>query len=272
MTREAASTRAEALTWEDTTPHFSVREKRARITALPLEAPGMLGFMTVLTFVLWVPATASGAIFFSAASQGSVTWWHGALAVLYSFLPAILTGITSDEARDRFGQRTTGTRVAVIPAFAGCGVGLAGAALWVGGFGGLVLGLAGLACAVGAGLAAVAGWWGIRYVRRRQAWIMSLRQHGTRSSGVLRDVTFLKCWSSGQPQFSVIVEYATESGRHRVTANMSTATKRVPRPGAAAIVTRAPHDEGGEPLIELDYATQPKFDRDSAKYSQPSGN
>lgn len=265
----------EAPIWEDTLPHFSTSEKGNRITALPLNSPGMLGFITIVTFALWVPASAAGTLFFHNAirpESGAPEAWQGILIVLYSFLPCILIGTTSDEARDRFGQRKTANRVAAIPAFAGVAVGLLIAGLWVGGFRGGIIALASVLCSLGAGGATLAAWAGIRKTRRRQAWISSMRHYGKRSPGVLRGVDFLQKWSRSDPQFTVIVEFTGESGPQRINANMTTTTCRVPQPGSPVVVTLAPDDPHGEVLIELDYTNTPEFDPNHAKYSQPSGS
>lgn len=273
MTREIARSDNETPTWEDTVPHFSISEKGNRITAPPLDAHGILGFVAVVAFVLWIPAATAGALYFHGLSQHTdPAFWQGVLIVLYTFLPTMLTDLTSDEARDRIGQKATANRVAAIPAFAGVGVGLLLAALRVDGVGGGVLALASVASSVGAALVSLAAWRGIRYTRKRQAWMAWLRHSGTRSPGILREVAFLNRWSSGQPQFRVIVEYASEAGPQWLTANMTTITGRVPQPGAAMLVSRAPHDPAAEPLIELDYADRPRFDPDHAKYEQPSAN
>lgn len=271
MTSEISSA-IEGPAWEDTLPHFSVSEKGNRITAPPLDAPGMLGLFAVVTFVLWIPSGAGAALFFYGVREHSPpAVWQWVATVLYTFLPGLLIGLTADEARNRFGQRTTANRIAAIPAFAGVAVGLLIVALWVGGFDGGIIALASVACWIGATVATTTAWAGMRYTGRRQAWMASMRHHGSRTPGVLRDVTFLERWSDSQPLFTVVVEFATETGTRRVTANMVTTTKRVPRPGAAVVVTRAAHDPHGEVLIELDLTKQPEFDRNSAKYSQPSG-
>ncbi|MHC9293620.1 hypothetical protein ACRCUN_14190 [Mycobacterium sp. LTG2003] len=271
MTGEISSA-IETPAWEDTLPHFSVSEKGNRITAPPVDAPGMLGLFAVVTFVLWIPSGAGAALFFYGVSEHNPpAVWQWIATVLYTFLPGLLIGLTADEARDRFGQRTTANRIAAIPAFSGVGVGVLIVALWVGGFSGGIIALTSVACWAGAMIATMSAWAGIRYTRRRHAWMASMRHYGSRQPGVLREVTFLERWSDSRPLFTVVVEFATESGAQRVTANMVTATKRVPRPGAAVIVTRAPHDPHCEVLIELDFAKQPQFDRDSAKYAQPSG-
>ncbi|MCV7289396.1 hypothetical protein H7J87_29110 [Mycolicibacterium wolinskyi] len=271
MTSEISSA-IESPAWEDTLPHFSVSEKGNRITAPPLDAPGMLGFFAVVTFVLWIPSGAGAALFFyGVREQNPPAVWQWVASVLYTFLPGLLIGLTADQARDRFGQRTTANRIAAIPAFSGVGVGLLIVALWVGGFDGGIIALASVACWAGAAIATTSAWAGIRYTRRRQAWMASMRQYGIRTPGVLRDVTFLERWSDSRPLFTVVVEFAAESGAQRVTANMVTTTRRVPRPGAAVVVTRAPHDPHGEVLIEFDFTKEPEFDRNAAKYTQPSG-
>ncbi|MGV0742422.1 hypothetical protein [Mycolicibacterium sp. XJ870] len=273
MTCETTTTPTEAPTWADTLPHFSVSEKGNRITAPPLNTPGMFGFVAVVTFVLWMPSAIGTAVFFHGVSEHNPpAAWQWVLTILYTFLPTMLIGLTADAARDRFGQRATANRIAAIPPFAGVAVGLLIVALWVGGFRGGVIALASVASSVGAGIATIAAWAGIRYTRKRQAWMAAMRQYGKRSPGALRDVTFLEQWNDSQPLFRVIVEYTTESGARRATANMVTTTKRVPRPGTAVVVMRAPHDPHGEVLIELDFTKQPKFDRNSAKYSQPTGD
>ncbi|GFG51933.1 hypothetical protein CQY20_25580 [Mycolicibacterium agri] len=274
MTCELTRVDGTAPTWEDTPPHFSISEKGNRITASPLEAPNMLGFLIGVSFVLWAPAATAGTLYFHSASQGAdVAWfWVGALILLYTFVPAVITDLTSDEARDRIGQRATANRIAAIPMIAGLGVGLAIAAVWVDGAVGAMIAAASVASSIAAAAVAVAALWGIRYTRKRHAWMAWLRRHGTRSPGVLREVKFLRRWGAGQPQFRVVVEYATAAGPRWVTANMTTTTRRVPKPGAAVVVTSQPHDSTAEPLIEFDYTREPEFDRDFTKYEQPSGN
>lgn len=265
----------EPPTWEDTLPHFSTSQKGDRITALPLNAPGMFGFFAVVTFVLWVPTSAAGALFYHHASRPESDGpqaWHAILIVLYSFLPCILTGNTSDEARDRFGQRKTANRVAAIPAFAGLAVGLLIAGLWVGGFTGGIIASASVLCSIGAVGATLAAWSGIHRTRRRQAWITSMRHYGKRSPGVLREIDFQQKWSGSDPQFKVIVEYTGESSPQWSNANMTTTARRVPVPGTVVVVYSAPGDPQGEVLIELDRAANPRFDPEHSKYTQPSGS
>lgn len=270
MTGETTTTPPEAHTWEDTMPHFSVSEKGNRITAPPLNAPGMLGFVAVVTFVLWIPSGAGAALFFWGVSEHNPpAVWQWIVTVLYTFLPALLIDLTSDEARDRIGQRATANRVAAIPAFAGGAVGLLIAALWVGGFSGGIIALASVVSSMGAAIATVTAWAGLRYARRRQTWMASMHHNGMRIPGVLREVTFLQKWSGGNPQFRVTVEFVGQPGPVSVTANMVTTKRRVPLRGTAVVVTRALDDRHSEVLIEL--ADNPEFDRAHAKYEQPSG-
>lgn len=259
--------------WEDTMPHFSTREKGDRITAMPLNAPGMLTFFAVATFILWVPAGVGGALYCHTLSHGGKEpWLLGVGSIFYMFLPSIVTSITTDEARNFFGQRTTAKRISAIPAFTGAGVGILGAAIWVGGSSRAWLALASAGCGVVAAVATLAAWRGIRYTRDRQTWMAWLRHHGERTHGVLREISFLEKWSDTHPLFTVVVEFSTESGPRRVEANMITAKRRVPRKGTAVVVTLSPNDSRAEVHIELDYAQRPEFDPAAWKYSQPSGN
>lgn len=260
----------QAPTWDETVPHFSTTEKGDRITTAPLEGPGMLGFIAMATLVLWAPASAGVALFFNGASDGDVVGWHYMMVLLYAFLPCILTGITADEARDRFGQKSTGIKVALIPAFAGTATGLLAAAIWVGGAAGAYIAVGSVVCSLGAVVATILAGIGIRYTRKRQARMTSLRRNGHRSPGVLREVRFLKKWSGGNPRFKVIAEFTGESGLQLVHANMITTTRRVPRTGAAVVVSWFPADP--DVHIELDYTKDPRFDPKSALYTQPSGN
>lgn len=254
------------MTWEDTLPHFSVSEQGSRITAPPLAAPGMFGFVAVLTFLLWIPVSVTGTLLFHGFSEhAEPAVWRATLLTVYLFVPVIMLEITSDEARNRIGQPATAHRVAAIPALGGVGTGLLIAAWWTG----MALVPAGVACWAGAGLAALAAWRGVRYTRRRQAWMAALRAGGTRRPGVLRDVTFRRRWAGSRPQFTVEVEYSAASGPQRVTANMTTIASRVPRPGTAVVVICSPHDPAAEVLVELDDA-DPDFDLDHAAYERPS--
>lgn len=272
MTCDASSSSTQAPSWEDTTPHFSVSEKGDRITAPPVDTPGMLGFTAVVTFVLWIPASAAGALFFPGASQGNGARWVFALVVLYAFLPAVLTDLTVDEARDRFEQRTTAKRIAAIPTLAGITAGLLIAAFWTDGSHQRWLAAVSIGCMVGTQIAILTAWSGTRYTGRRLAWMVSMRCHGRRTPGHLREVTFLRKWANSDPQFRVIVEFAGDSGPQWVEANMTTTTHRVPLPGTAVVVTRLPHKPATEPLIELDFAAGPEFDPHHAEYTQPSAN
>lgn len=269
MSRSAAT---EVADWEDTLPHFSVNEKGKRITARPLDAPGMLGLVATVTFLLWIPLSAAVA----AVGRGWVghdkpAAWQVIGFVLYAFVAVIFAGLAADEARDRIGQQATADRIAAIPSIAGAGSGLLIAAWRVDDVSGRLFALGGLACWAGAALVGLAAWRGLRHIRRRHAWRAALQASGTRSPGVLREVTFSKRWAHGQPQFRVAVEYTSESGPQRVIAHMSTIASRVPLPGAAMTVIRSPHDPGAEALIELDDA-DPDFDPDHAKYEEPTGN
>lgn len=259
--------------WEDTLPHFSVTEKGDRITAMPLDGPAFPGFMSVVTCVSWAPFSAGVALFVHNVTSGDRTpnWWIG-LIVLYSFLLARLTDITVDEARDRFGRRSTAKLIAAIPMFAGLAVGLLLAWLWADDLRHGWITASAVGCLIGAALALLASWWSLRHTRKRQEWITLLRHTGTRTSGRLREVTFLRQWADSKPLFRVVVTYHGASGPQAVTANMITTRFRVPRPDAPVVVTYSPHDPTAEPLIELDHTRDPAFDPDHEKYSKPSGN
>ncbi|MGV0834248.1 hypothetical protein [Mycolicibacterium thermoresistibile] len=260
-------------TWDDTLPHFSVSEKGDRITAEPLDAEGIIGIAAVLAFVSWLPVSAGAALFFHHASLGgNPTKWHYALVVLYAFLPMILTDLTVDEARDRFGRRSTAKPIAATIMLTGLTVGFLLARWWTDGRSDGWITVAAAACLLGAVLAALASWWSLRYTRRRQVWMASLRRNGVRTSGRLREVTFLRQWADSRPLFRVVVEYRGAFGPRTLTANMITTERRVPRPNAAVVVTYSPHDPTAEPLIELDHTSDPAFDPDHAEYVQPSGH
>ncbi|MGB3473551.1 MAG: hypothetical protein WBA69_02070 [Mycobacterium sp.] len=259
--------------WEDTLPHFAVREAGSRITAPPLETSGSLGFMAVVGWALWATASAAAALYFNALGErDGPAWWVGFLVIVYLFLPPIISDVTAAEARDQFGQLATGYRLAAVPALSGIAAGLVVAGLRAGGFRCGVMATAGGVFLIGAGVVALATWRGIRYTRRRQAWITWMRHHGTPSPGSLRQVIFLKKWSDSNPQFRVLVEFAGPSGPQRVTANMITTSRRVPRTGTAVLVTQVPHDPAAEPLIDLDQAAGPRFYPNHAEYEKPTGN
>ncbi|MEB3034071.1 hypothetical protein [[Mycobacterium] nativiensis] len=267
------SSEGAAPTWEDTLPHFAVQESGNRITAPPLENSGALGFLAVAGWVLWTTAGTAAALCFNAlGGPDGPAWWVGLLVIMYLFLPLILSDVTAAEARDQFGQLTTAYRLAAVPALAGIATGLVVAALRAGGFRGAVMATAGGVCLIGAGVAALAAWSGIRYTRKRQAWIAWMRQHGKPSPGSLRQITFRKKWSDGNPQFRVLVEFAGPSGPQQVTANMVTTSRRVPLTGTPVVVTQAPQDPAAEPLIDLDQAAAARFDPNFARYEQPTGN
>lgn len=259
-------------TWEDTLPHFSVTEKGDRITAAPLDAEGVFGLVATLTFVAWVPVSVGSALFFDGASRGDVTSWHYVVVIFYSFLPMLLTDLTVDEGRDRFGRRSTARSVAAIPMFTGLAVGFLIAWVWTGGSRGGWVGAVTALCAAAAVAATVAAWWRIGYTRRRQVWMASLRRDGQRVPGLLREVTFLRQWADSNPLFRVVVEYTGSTGPQVVTANMVTTTRRVPRPGVPVLVTYSSQDPAAEPLIELDHTADLQFDPDHAEYTQPSVN
>ncbi|MCV7279193.1 hypothetical protein H7J88_05985 [Mycolicibacterium flavescens] len=264
-------TQSDTPCWEDSMPHFSVREKGDRITAMPLAASGMLSFFAVATFLLWVPTGAVGTLLAYRVSRQIVDpWWMMAGAALYTFLPLTVTSITTDEARNAFGQRATAKRISATPAFAGLGAGILAAAVWAGGITGAVLAIVGAGCGIAAAVSMLAAWKGIRDTRARLAWMAWLRRHGQRAPGVLREVRFLKKWSDENPLFTVVVEFATERGPQRITANMVTTRHRVPRNDSAVVITRVPGDPGAEVLIDLDPTGRPRFDPDTTKYVQPS--
>jgi hypothetical protein len=259
-------------TWEDTFPHFSTHQTGSRITAQPIETDGILGFALVASFVSWAFGGVCASWFVKGVSDGTLAWWWAMLLLLYFFVPPIFTAMAADEARNTFGQKLTGTRVALIPMFAGAGLGLLLSACWTRNeFSSIttVLGLTGVACAAPTALLARAG---VRRTRAQLAEIAALREHGTRSSGTLHDITFLKKWSGSDPQFQVRVKVTAGSRPRWITANMTTTHRRVPVAGSAAVVTWAPSDPTGQVLIELDPAVEPRFDPNHARYELPTGN
>ncbi|MEV0669892.1 hypothetical protein [Mycobacterium sp. NPDC050441] len=270
MTRD---TTQQPFSWDSTLPHFSTVEKHGRITVPVTQPSETLRFFAALTFVLWVPVAVGAAFWIHGMTSHEPSTWLGIAVILGSFLPAILASIVADEARDTFGQRSTGNRMAVIPALAGVAVGLLGAALWIRGVTGGALALTSVVCAAGAALATVAAWRGVRYTRGRQDWLVALRRHGVRSPGVLREVEFRQRWTGDDPEFTVTVEFEGQTGRRTVTANMVANHARVPMAGSPVVVFGAPQGTGDDVLIELDPADPPRFDRDpSGRYRKPSGN
>lgn len=259
--------------WEDALPVFSAREKGDRITTLP-SGPSMLTYFAAVSGVLYVPAGVGGVLFYNSLSQrdSQFIWWLGALYIFYLFLPLMVSSVVTDEATKVVGQRWTAKRIATVPAFAGTGLGILGAAIWVGGPTGGWMALVAAACGVLAVIVTLIAWRGIQYTRKRQAWIGWMQQYGTRTPGFLREINFLRKWIDGNPVFTVVVEYATEHGAQHVTASMVTTTRRVPSPGTAMVVTRTPGTTGDDVLVDLDHTQQPRFDTDSAKYSEPTGN
>ncbi|MGV9797166.1 hypothetical protein ACWDTP_03795 [Mycobacterium sp. NPDC003449] len=261
--------------WDSTQPHFSTVEKHGRITVPPVyKSSGALNFFVVLTFLLWAPVVAWATIWYRDMSRGDASMWQGLAVLLFLFLPGILTGITAEEARDAFGQRATGNRVATASALAGVAVGLLAGALWIGGGVGGLIALASVACSAGAAVATIAAWRGIGYTRERRRRLIALRAHGTRAPGVLREVTFLEKWTSDDPRFTVVVEFDSGSGRRRLEANMTTTSTRVPRPGTAVVVFSPPDAAANDTdvHIELDETKPVRFDPHRARYAKPSGN
>ncbi|MBP2452868.1 DUF3592 domain-containing protein [Mycolicibacterium lutetiense] len=268
----ASDTTPQSFSWDSTLPHFSTVEKHGRIT-VPITQPSeTLRLFAALTFFLCVPIAVGAAFWIHGMQSQEPSTWLGIAVIMGSFLPTILAGIVADEARDTFGQRSTGHRMAVIPALAGVAVGLLGAALWIRGVTGGALALTSVVCSAGAALATVTAWRGVRYTRRRQDWLAALRRHGVRSPGVLREVEFRQRWTGDDPEFTVTVVFEGPTGRRTVTANMVANRARVPLAGSRVVVFGTPHD-AGDVLIELDPGTPPKFDRDpSGRYCKPSGN
>ncbi|OMB98500.1 hypothetical protein A5733_07795 [Mycobacterium sp. NS-7484] len=269
----SGDTAPQADTWDGTLPHFSTVEKHGQIT-VPVTRPSeTLRFFAVLTFILWIPIAVGAALWIRGMQTHNPSTWLGIAAIVGSFLPVIMAGIVADEARDTFGQRSTGNRVAVIPSLTGIAVGLLGAALWFRDFSAGVMALVSVVFALGAAIVTVTAWQGIRYTRRRQRWLVSLRRHGVRSPGELRNVTFLKRWTADDPQFTVTIAFEAPTGRRVVTASMVAHHSRVPLAGSAVVVFSAPHDAGDDVLIELDPAKPPKYDRDpTGSYRKPTGN
>ncbi|OMC34539.1 hypothetical protein A5740_09620 [Mycobacterium sp. GA-1841] len=266
-------TAPQADTWDSTLPHFSTVEKHGRITVPVTHPSETLRFFAVLTFILWIPIAVGAAFWIHGMQTREPSTWLGIAAIVGSFLPAILGGIVSDEARDTFGQRSTGHRVALIPALTGIAVGLLGAALWFRDFSAGVMATLSVVFAFGAAIVTFAAWQGIRYTRRRQRRLASLRRHGVRSPGELRNVKFLKRWTADDPQFTVTIAFDAPTGRRVVAANMVAHHSRVPLAGSAVVVFSAPHDAGDDVLIELDPAEPPKYDRDpSGQYRKPTGS
>ncbi|AMD54742.1 hypothetical protein ATO49_12695 [Mycolicibacterium fortuitum subsp. fortuitum DSM 46621 = ATCC 6841 = JCM 6387] len=108
----------QSATWQNTLPHFSTVEKHGHIT-MPVPQPSeTLRFFAVVTFILWIPVAVGAAFWIHSMQTQDPSIWIGIAAIVGSFLPAILSGIVADEARDTFGQRSTGNRVALIPALA----------------------------------------------------------------------------------------------------------------------------------------------------------
>lgn len=258
--------------WESTLPHFSTVETHGEIT-VPITHPSeTLRFFAGLTFVLWALVAVGAAFWCHRMQTHDPSPWLGFATILGSFLPAILSTIVADEARDTFGQRRTGNWIALIPTLSGIAVGLLGAAVWFRDFSGGVIALASAACSAGAAIATLTAWRGVRYLRRRQHWLAALRGHGVRSTGELRNVKFLNRWTADDPQFTVKVAFDAPTGRRVVTANMVADHARVPLAGSRVVVFSAPHDAGNDVLIELDPANPPKFDRDpGGQYRKPSG-
>ncbi|MBN3507838.1 hypothetical protein JYB55_03165 [Mycolicibacterium septicum] len=259
--------------WDSTLPHFSTVETHGAIT-VPVSRPSeTLRFFAGVTFVLWALVAVGAAFWCHSMRTQDPSLWLGFATILGSFLPAILSTIVADEARDTFGQRRTGNWIALMPTLSGVAVGLLGAALWFRDVTGGVLALVSVVCSAGAVIATVTAWRGVRYLRRRQDWLAALRDHGVRSTGELRNVKFLKRWTADDPQFTVTVAFDGPTGRRVVTANMVADHARVPLAGSRVVVFSAPHDTGNDVLIELDPANLPKFDRDpSGRYRKPSGN
>ncbi len=273
--RMAGDTAPQPTGWESTFPHFSTVEKHGRITVAHTRPSTTLTFFAVLTFVLWVPIAAGAAFWCHSLSQHTSrnAMWLGTAVILGSFIPIMLASIVAGEARETYGQRSTGNRVAVVPALAGIAVGLLGAALWFGGIAGGVLALASVVSSAGAAIAVAMAIRGVRYTRRRREWLTSLRAHGVRAEGQLRNVEFLKRWTGEDPEFTVTVAFDAPTGCRVVTANMVAEHSRVPLAGSRVIVFSAPHDTGDDVLIELDPADPPKFDRDpGGRYRKPSGS
>ncbi|AMO60269.1 Uncharacterised protein [Mycolicibacterium phlei] len=262
---------SETPSWEDTFPHFSMREKGEHITAIPLGAPRLITGFMVVTFVAWVPSGVGAALFVAVMSEpGPDPKWFGICAILYSFLPMMIADAAVDEARDTLGQRSAAKRITAVPALAGAGFGILGVAVWTRDGIGLWLALAAVACGLCAAVAGLLAWSALRYTRRRREWIHDVRRRGRRVPGVLSEVGFLNKWSDTHPLFTVVVDFPTAAGTQRVTANMVTTTTRVPRVNTAVVVTVAPDEP--EVLIELDYARRPAFDPDTAEYAMPTGN
>lgn len=258
--------------WEDTFPHFSTQEKGSRITAQPIETDGILGVTLAMSFVLWALGGVGASWFITGMSDGTLRWWLALSILLYFFVPPIVTGIAADEARNMFGQKRTGTRIALITVFAGVGLGLLLAACWIRSeFSALttVLAVTSWVCAA---LTAALAWIGVRRTRAQLARMATLREHGTRSPGTLHDITFLRKWVGSDPQFQVRVKVTAGSRPRWIIANMTTTHRRVPVAGTAVVVTWAPDDPSGEVLIELDPAVESRFDPHHARYELPTGN
>ncbi|MED5815291.1 hypothetical protein VST63_23265 [Mycolicibacterium sp. 050232] len=259
--------------WESTLPHFSTVEKHGGITVLICRPSETLRFFAGLTFVLWVLVAVGAAFWIHGMQTHDPSPWLGVATIVGSYLPAILSTIVADEARDTFGQRRTGNWIALIPTLSGAAVGLLGAAVWLRDFTGGVIALASAVCSTGAAIATFTAWRGVRYIRRRRDRLAALRGHGLRATGTLRNVKFLKRWTADDPQFSVTVAFEGPTGHRVVTANMVAAHARVPLAGSRVVVFSAPHDTDDDVLIELDPAEPPKFDRDpGGRYRKPSGN
>ena len=267
------STEPPSFSWEDTLPQFSTVEKPGRITVADPQPSENLRFFITVTFIPWVLVSAGAAFWVHGLASGDQSTWLGIIVFVGAFLPLLLTAIVADEARDTFGQRRTGIWFALTPTLAAVVVGLLGSALWFDAAFRTVVVLIAVLCAVAAAIAALMARWGIRYTRRRQAWMASLRRHGVRSSGVLRQVQFRTRWTDGNPEFTVTVDFDGRHGRRTVTANMLARPEQVPLAGSALIVFSMPHDVGSDVLIELDPEHPPKFDRDPDRRSRkPTGN
>lgn len=259
--------------WESTLPHFSTVEKHGEITVPICRPSPTLRFFAGLTFVLWALVAVGAAFWCHSMQTHDPSPWLGFATILGSFLPAILSTIVADEARDTFGQRRIGNWIALIPTLSGAAVGLLSAALWFRDFSGGVLALVSVVCSAGAAIATLTAWRKLRHVRQRRDWLTALRDHGVRSTGELRNVKFLKRWTADDPQFTVTVAFESATGRRVVTANMVAVHARVPLAGSRVVVFSAPHGTGDDVLIELDPANPPKFDRDpSGQYRKPSGS
>ena len=95
-----ADTAQQSGSWESTLPHFSTVENHGGIT-VPVGRPSeTLRFFAGLTFVLWVLIAVGAAFWIHGMQTHDPSPWLGVATIVGSFLPAILSTIVADEARE----------------------------------------------------------------------------------------------------------------------------------------------------------------------------